>query len=66
MSVYCIQESGGMIIWLFKKQSVVVLFLTEVEYAVTVSVVQEIMYFRVLLKSFGYEQMESIFFYCDN
>lgn len=66
MSAYCIQESGGMITWSSKKQSVVALSSTEAEYAATVSAAQEIMYLRALLKPLGHEQMEPILLHCDN
>lgn len=56
VTVYCVYFDFSFIIWFLKKQSVVVLFFTEAEYAVLISVVQEVMYIKFLLNLFGFFQ----------
>lgn len=57
---------GGVVTWSSKKQPIVALSSTEVEYAAATSAAYQAVWLRQLLNELGYKQEEATSIYCDN
>eukprot|EP00253_Pinus_taeda_P021930 PITA_21930 len=63
---YVFTLSSGPITWACKKQSVISLSSTEVEYRGAVEASKEAMCLRQILSEFGFQQQHPTTFWCDN